>query len=386
MNQHILKLYDSKFESETKQLYFSPGRVNIIGEHTDYSFGLVMPFCIDKGIYAAVGRNKEKKIKLFSENFPMQGIIEIDLTDLEYDRLNNYGDYVLGIIKELNEIGLKLNYGLNICMASNLPVGGGLSSSAALALMTIKIFNDEYNFDIEDLEAVKMAKRVENDFMGVSCGIMDQFVIWYGKTDKAIFLDTLTLDYEMVPLELDDHVMVLINSNTTRKLSESKYNERFKETTIILSELKKFFDVDYLGRIQLEDLDLYLEKLDNPILQKRLKHIVTENDRVKKAKQALISKDMAALGKLITKSHVSLRDDYQVSTSVVDEIVETALKSGALGSRMIGGGFGGSTLNLVAKTDFEGFINKFRLLYQPHHEDGFIYSIVMAKDGIKKID
>ena len=386
MNKHILKLYETKFEVEANRVYFSPGRVNIIGEHTDYTFGLVMPFCIDKGIYAAVGRNDEMKIKVFSENFPLQGIIEIDLNDLDFKRLNNYGDYILGVIKEFEKQGKTLDYGLNICMASNLPVGGGLSSSAALALLNIKVFSDEYGYDISGIEAVKLAKRVENDFLGVNCGIMDQFVIWHGKSNKAIFLDTLTLDYELLPLELNDHVMVLINSNTTRKLSESKYNERFKETEIILKELKKHFDIEYLGKIALEDLDIYLEKLDNQTLKKRLSHIVSENDRVKKAKAALLANDIKELGKLLVESHISLRDDYQVSTSVVDEIVETALKSGALGSRMIGGGFGGSPLNLVLTADFEGFINKFRLLYQPRHEEGFLYSVVVAKDGIKRID
>jgi galactokinase len=386
MNKHILKLYETKFEVEANRVYFSPGRVNIIGEHTDYTFGLVMPFCIDKGIYAAVGRNDDMMIRVFSENFPLQGIVEIDLNDLDYKRLNNYGDYVLGVIKEFEKQGKTLDYGLNICMASNLPVGGGLSSSAALALLNIKVFSDEYGYDICGIEAVKLAKRVENDFLGVNCGIMDQFVIWHGKSNKAIFLDTLTLDYELLPLELNDHVMVLINSNTTRKLSESKYNERFKETEIILKELKKDFDLECLGRVALEDLDIYLQKLDNHILKKRLRHIVSENDRVKKAKDALLANDIKELGNLISESHRSLRDDYQVSTSVVDEIVETALKSGALGSRMIGGGFGGSTLNLVLKADFEGFINKFRLLYQPRHEEGFLYSIVVAKDGIKRID
>jgi galactokinase len=386
MNKHILKLYETKFEAEANRIYFSPGRVNIIGEHTDYTFGLVMPFCIDKGIYAAVGRNDDMMIRVFSENFPMQGIIEIDLNDLDFKRLSNYGDYVLGVIKEFEEQGKTLDYGLNICMASNLPVGGGLSSSAALALLNIKVFSDEYGYDISGIEAVKMAKRVENDFLGVNCGIMDQFVIWHGKSDKAIFLDTLTLDYELLPLELDEHVMVLINSNTTRKLSESKYNERFKETEIILKELKKSFEIEYLGRIDLQDLDMYLDKIDNQTLKKRLRHIVSENDRVKRAKEALLANDIKELGNLISESHISLRDDYQVSTSIVDEIVETALKSGALGSRMIGGGFGGSTLNIVLKADLEGFINKFRLLYQPRHEEGFLYSIVVAKDGIKRID
>jgi galactokinase len=386
MNKHILKLYETKFEAEANRIYFSPGRVNIIGEHTDYTLGLVMPFCIDKGIYAAVGRNDDMMIRVFSENFPMQGIIEIDLNDLDFKRLNNYGDYVLGVIKEFEEQGKTLDYGLNICMASNLPVGGGLSSSAALALLNIKVFSDEYGYDISGIEAVKMAKRVENDFLGVNCGIMDQFVIWHGKSDKAIFLDTLTLDYELLPLELDEHVMVLINSNTTRKLSESKYNERFKETEIILKELKKSFEIEYLGRIDLQDLDMYLDKIDNQTLKKRLRHIVSENDRVKRAKEALLANDIKELGNLISESHISLRDDYQVSTSIVDEIVETALKSGALGSRMIGGGFGGSTLNIVLKADLEGFINKFRLLYQPRHEEGFLYSIVVAKDGIKRID
>jgi galactokinase len=386
MNKHIKNLFSEKFGYEADKTYFAPGRVNIIGEHTDYNGGLVMPFCIDKGIYAAVNLNNSKKINVYSENFSINGIVAIDLDDLGFKKLDNYGDYILGIIKEFENLEIKLGYGINICLSSNLPVGGGLSSSAALSELFLKIFNDEYNLKLSMMEIVNLAKAVENNFLGVSCGIMDQFVIMFGKSDNALYLNTKTLEYDLVPLDFSDFNFVLINSNTTRKLVESKYNERQRETSEILSHLQKHFAINYLADIDYKDIDKYTKYVSDKTLKKRLRHVVFENNRVKEAKKALADHDLVKLGNLLTEAHWSVSGDYEASSPLLDELVEMALNSGALGARMIGGGFGGSTLNLVLKQDFGGFIERFKVSFQKRYEKQFLYSVVCAKDGIKQID
>lgn len=386
MNKHIKNLFVEKFGYEADKTYFAPGRVNIIGEHTDYNGGLVLPFCIDKGIYAAVNINNSKVINVYSENFSINGIVEIDLEDLNFEKMSNYGDYILGIIKEFENLEIKLEYGINICLSSNLPVGGGLSSSAALSELFLKIFNDEYNLNLSNMEIVNLAKAVENNFLGVSCGIMDQFVIMFGKNGNALYLDTKNLEYELVPLDFSDYNFVLINSNTTRKLVESKYNERQKETADILSHLQKHFALNYLADINYEEIDEYLKYISDKTLKKRLRHVVFENNRVKEAKNALEEHDLLKLGKLLTEAHWSVSGDYEASSPLLDDLVEMALNSGALGARMIGGGFGGSTINLVLKEDLDGFIERFRHSFQNKFEKQFLYSVVCAKDGITQID
>ena len=386
MNKHINNLFFEKYVSEPKRTYFAPGRVNIIGEHTDYNGGLVMPFCIDKGIYAAINKNTDMEIKLFSENFSIHGIINISLEKTNFDKMGNFGDYLLGAIKELKQRGYVLKHGLNIVLSSNLPVGGGLSSSAALTVLLLKIFDDEYSFKLNNMEIVKIAKAVENNFLGVSSGIMDQFAIVYGMKNNAIYLNTKTMDYEFVPLVLNDCYFILINSSTSRSLKESKYNIRQAETQEVLNLLKNHYQISCLSEIKMDRLEEALLLINDEVLKNRLKHVVTENNRVDLAKRALKNNDMKELGRVLTEAHYSLKNDYEVSTPTLDELVQISLESGALGARMIGGGFGGSTLNLVLKANFEGFIDTFNKTYQKKYEKQFIYSIVYAKDGIKEID
>ena len=386
MNKHVRNLFFEKFHIQPSRLYFAPGRVNIIGEHTDYNGGLVMPFCLDKGIYAAINRNDGNFINIYSENFSIHGVINIDLNELDFKKMDNYGDYLLGVIKELQSMNKVFKSGLNIVLSSNLTVGGGLSSSAALTVLLIKIFNNEFDFKLKDLEIVKIAKSVENNYLGVNCGIMDQFVIMFGKNDRAVYLDTKTLEYELIPLNLEDYNFVLVNSNISRKLKNSKYNERQIETQKALRILQKNFYVEDLSEIPFDMLDKALNLLKDENLRKRVKHVITENERVKEVKKILLANQIEKLGPILTEAHYSLKDDYEVSSEVIDELVEMALKSGALGSRMIGGGFGGSTLNIVLKANLDGFIREFQELYQNRYEKAFVYSIVYAKDGIKQID
>jgi len=386
MINHVRSLFKEKFNQESGKVYFSPGRVNIIGGHTDYNGGYVLPFCIDKGIFCAVRRNNQKNIQVFSENFSINGTIKIDLENISYKKANNYSDYILGVTKELDKNGLKLEYGFNIALSSNLPVGGGLSSSAALSLLFLMIFNDEFKFNLNKLDLVKMAKNVENEFIGVNCGIMDQFVIMFGSKNYALFLNTKTLEYENIFMEMKDHQFVLINSDISRNLVESKYNERQKETREILKILKQHNSLDYLCDINVVDIDEYLSQINDLTLKKRLIHVVMENNRVKQAKSAILASDFEILGKLLTAAHLSAKNNYEVSSTVLDEMVEMALSSNALGAKMIGGGFGGSILVLVRKTDIESFIENYGNLFYKKYNKHFIYSLINAKDGVKQID
>jgi galactokinase len=386
MIKHIKRLFLEKYGYEAQDTYFAPGRVNIIGEHTDYNGGLVMPFCIDKGIYAAIKTRQDKLINIFSENFSIQGMIQVDLAELPETMLNNYGDYLVGVIKVLFKHNYDLHQGLDIAISSTLPVGGGLSSSAALTVLLLKVFSDKLKLNLAQLEIVKLAKAVENNYLGVKCGIMDQFVIVFSKRDKALFLNTKTLDFELIPLNLKEYSFVLINSDTSRKLADSKYNQRQTETLQALKILQNFYDIEDLSEITSDFLDEALGKIDDDVLKKRVRHVVTENERVRKAKDSLLKNHLHELGDILTEAHYSLKDDYEVSSPVIDDLVEIALKSGASGSRMIGGGFGGSTLNLVLNANLEGFIKEFQTIYQKRYEKPFIYSVVYAKDGIGQID
>ena len=386
MIKHIKRLFLEKFGYEAQDTYFAPGRVNIIGEHTDYNGGLVMPFCIDKGIYAAIKTRQDKLINIFSENFSIQGMIQVDLAELPEAMLNNYGDYLVGVIKVLFKHNYDLHQGLDIAISSTLPVGGGLSSSAALTVLLLKVFSDKLKLNLAQLEIVKLAKAVENNYLGVKCGIMDQFVIVFSKRDKALFLNTKTLDFELIPLNLKEYSFVLINSDTSRKLADSKYNQRQTETLQALKILQNFYDIEDLSEITPDFLDEALGKINDDVLKKRVRHVVTENERVKKVKDSLLKNHLHELGDILTEAHYSLKDDYEVSSPLIDDLVEIALKSGASGSRMIGGGFGGSTLNLVLNANLEGFIKEFQTIYQKRYEKPFIYSVVYAKDGIGQID
>lgn len=386
MINHIKNVFKEKFMVKANKVYFSPGRVNIIGGHTDYNGGNVLPFCVDKGLFAAVSIRDDSKFKIFSENFNLEGIVSIDLATSKFERKDRYFDYLLGVIKELEMMDLNLDHGLNICLSSNLPVGGGLSSSAALCMLLLEIINDEFEFGLDCLTRVKLARKVENDFIGVNCGIMDQFVIGFGKKDKAVFLNAKTLDYEYVDLVLDDYSLVLINSQISRTLKTSKYNDRQKETSDALKILQKTYKIDYLCDLNVKDLEQILSLLSDQTLKKRVKHVITESNRVEIAKTALNNHDYQLLGKLLTEAHQSAKDDYEISAPVLDKMVDLALENNALGAKMIGGGFGGSILVLVSNYEITEFIENYQKSFTKEFGKKFIYNIVNAGTGVKLID
>ncbi|CAM4173533.1 galactokinase [Bacillus paramycoides] len=342
---------------ETTQ-YFSPGRINLIGEHTDYNGGYVFPASITYGTYGVARRREDDRVLVYSTNFEELGVISFTLNELDYDKNANWANYVKGVILTLKEAGHKIDRGFELLVEGTIPNGAGLSSSASLELLVGVVLEDLFNLDVTRLELVKMGKKVENEFIGVNSGIMDQFAIGFGEKDKAILLDTNTLEHEMVPVVLDDYVIVIMNTNKRRELVDSKYNERRAECEEALARLQTKLEIHALGELSETEFDANQDLIGDEILIKRAKHAVYENERTKKAQAALTAGDLEEFGKLLNASHTSLRDDYEVTGLELDTLVATAQKQeGVLGSRMTGAGFGGCAIALVKESETHTFKN-----------------------------
>ncbi|TXR75044.1 galactokinase [Bacillus sp. BF9-10] len=353
-----LKFAEIFGNQETTQ-YFSPGRINLIGEHTDYNGGYVFPASITYGTYGVARRREDERVLVYSTNFEKLGVIEFTVKELNYDKNDNWANYVKGVLLTLKEAGHKIDSGFELLVEGTIPNGAGLSSSASLELLVGVILEDLFKLDVTRLELVKMGKTVENDFIGVNSGIMDQFAIGFGQKDKAILLDTNTLEYEMVPVVLNDYAIVIMNTNKRRELADSKYNERRAECEEALACLQTKLEIKALGELSKAEFDANQNLIGDDILIKRAKHAVYENERTKKAKEALTANDLEEFGKLLNASHASLRDDYEVTGLELDTLVAAAQKQeGVLGARMTGAGFGGCAIALVKESEIHAFKNK----------------------------
>lgn len=353
-----LKFAEIFGNQETTQ-YFSPGRINLIGEHTDYNGGYVFPASITYGTYGVARRREDDRVLVYSTNFEKLGVIEFTVKELNYDKNDNWANYVKGVLLTLKEAGHKIDSGFELLVEGTIPNGAGLSSSASLELLVGVVLEDLFKLDVTRLELVKMGKTVENEFIGVNSGIMDQFAIGFGQEEKAILLDTNTLEYEMVPVVLNDYAIVIMNTNKRRELADSKYNERRAECEEALACLQTKLEIKALGELSKAEFDVNQILIEDEILIKRAKHAVYENERTKKAKEALIVNDLEEFGKLLNASHASLRDDYEVTGLELDTLVAAAQKQeGVLGARMTGAGFGGCAIALVKESEIHAFKNK----------------------------
>ncbi len=330
------------------RVYFAPGRVNLIGEHTDYNGGHVFPCALTIGTYAVARQRRDRRLRLFSSNFRDLGIIESDLDDLKPYPEADWTNYVKGIIWAFKEKGMEVDKGMDLMLYGNIPNGSGLSSSASVEVLTGFILRDLFGFDVTNLDLALIGQFSENKFNGVNCGIMDQFAIAMGKKEQAMFLDTATLDYKYAPVKLAGMKIVISCSNKKRGLADSKYNERRSECEKALEELKKKVDIETLGDLTPEEFDKISDTLKDEVIRKRAKHAVYENARTVSAVEALNANDITRFGQLMNESHVSLRDDYEVTGIELDTLVEEAWKvEGVVGSRMTGAGFGGCTVSIV---------------------------------------
>lgn len=337
--------------------YFAPGRVNLIGEHTDYNGGHVFPCALTIGTYAIVRKNTNRNLRLYSANFEELGVITVSLDDLSYAKEDDWANYPKGVVWAFAEKGMKIDAGLDILYFGNIPNSSGLSSSASIEVVTGYILSQTFGFNTSLVDISLISQFAENKFIGVNCGIMDQFAIAMGKKDHAIFLDTSNLEYEYAPIQLEGAKIVIACSNKKRGLGDSKYNERRTECETALEELKQVVAIQALGDLSEEQFEQYKDAIKDEVRRKRAKHAVYENQRTIRAVDALKANDIETFGKLMNDSHVSLRDDYEVTGIELDTLVETAWRQeGVIGSRMTGAGFGGCTVSIVKEEAIDTFI------------------------------
>ena len=366
MKDIILKKFGEVYgTTEGARAFFAPGRVNLIGEHTDYNGGHVFPCALTIGTYAVARKRNDRKLRFFSMNFEHLGIIESSLDELKPMKEAGWTNYPKGVMWAFGERGMHLDCGLDILLNGNIPNGSGLSSSASVEVVTGFILKSLYGFDVSNQDLALIGQFSENNFNGVNCGIMDQFAIAMGKKDNAIFLDTATLEYEYAPVKLQGAKIVISCSNKKRGLGSSKYNERRSECEMALSEIQSVMGIETLGDLTEEQFESVKMAIKDEDRRKRAKHAVYENQRTIKAVEALKANDIALFGKLMNESHVSLRDDYEVTGEELDTLVEAAWKiDGVIGSRMTGAGFGGCTVSIVKDEAVDRFIDQVGKTYK----------------------
>lgn len=354
LNTKFAEIFGPK---ETTQ-YFSPGRINLIGEHTDYNGGHVFPASITYGTYGVAAPREDKKVLVYSTNFEDIGVITFDVDQLDYDKKDNWANYAKGMVLKLKDAGHEIDHGFELLVEGTIPNGAGLSSSASLELLVGVVLEDLFDLTTDRLELVQTGKKVENEFIGVNSGIMDQFAIGFGDVDQAILLDTNTLKYEMVPIKLDGYAVVIMNTNKRRELADSKYNERRSECEEALARLQKKLDIQALGDLDEATFEANIDLIGDDTLIRRARHAMTENQRTLEAKAELEKGNLEAFGKLLNASHYSLRHDYEVTGIELDTLVDAAqAQDGVLGARMTGAGFGGCAIAVVKEETIPTFKN-----------------------------
>ncbi|WP_270236969.1 galactokinase [Streptococcus anginosus] len=354
--QQLRSNFATIFGAEADHTFFSPGRINLIGEHTDYNGGHVFPAAISLGTYGAARKRDDNLLRFYSANFEDKGIIEVPLENLHFEKEHNWTNYPKGVLHFLQKAGHVIDKGMDVYIFGNIPNGSGLSSSASLELLTGIIAEKLFDLKLERLDLVKIGKQTENEFIGVNSGIMDQFAIGMGADQRAIYLDTNTLEYDLVPLDLKDNVVVIMNTNKRRELADSKYNERRAECEKAVEELKQKLSIATLGELNEWDFDEYSYLIQDENRLKRARHAVLENQRTLQAQAALQAGNLEKFGRLMNASHVSLEHDYEVTGLELDTLAHTAWEQeGVLGARMTGAGFGGCAIALVRKDAVEAF-------------------------------
>jgi len=380
----FVKMYGGK-ESDVN-VYSSPARINIIGEHIDYNGGKVFPAAINRYLYVAIRKRDDSKIIYNDVRF--EGRFEFDVKDnFVYDKKNDYANYLNGIITQLKERGCLFPCGFEILMASNIPAGGGISSSSALECGFAYAVSETFGFGIDRIEIAKLGQMSEHRFMGVNCGIMDQFIIANGKKNFAMMLDCASLEYEYAPLELGVYRFVVMNTNKVRKLADSKYNERRSQCEQALKILQdRGVGIKALCDLSPSKWEDVKDFVSDPILEKRAKHCVYENQRVLDCVSALKKGDLIALGKILNEGHASLKNDYEVTGIELDTLAETAQKQdGCLGARMTGAGFGGCAIALVHKDNLDSFIENVQKTYKAIVGYEASFFACESGDGVTKI-
>ena len=383
MKEKLIATFKEKFgDGGDIRSYFAPGRVNLIGEHTDYNGGHVFPCALTIGTYFIARQREDRVLRFYSTNFESLGIIESSLDNLVWSKEADWTNYPMGVMWAFGEKGYKITNGFDILLCGNIPNGSGLSSSASVEVGTGVLLRDMYGFDVSMIDIALIGQYSENNFNKVNCGIMDQFAIAMGKKDHAIFLDTADLSYEYAPIVLKAAKIVIACSNKKRGLGDSKYNERRAECEEALAELQTVVDIKSLGELDEAQFEQYRSAIKSEVRQRRAKHAVYENQRTIKAVAALKAGDIEEFGKLMIASHDSLRDDYEVTGKELDTLVASALKQdGVIGSRMTGAGFGGCTVSIVKNDNIDAFIENVGKEYKDTIGYAADFYVVEVGDG-----
>lgn len=387
MKEKVLKKFEELYgDADGAGVYFAPGRVNMIGEHTDYNGGHVFPCALTIGTYAAVKKRADRKLRFYSMNFEKMGVMESSLDDLKPSDAAGWTNYPKGVMWAFAERGMKMDCGLDIVLYGDIPGGSGLSSSASLEVLTGFYLRDLFGFDVTNVDLALIGQYSENNFNGMNCGIMDQFASAMGKKDNAIFLDTADLSYQYAPLVLEGAKIIVTNSNVKHSLVNSGYNTRRKESEQALADLQKVIKIETLGDLTEEEFEANKSAIADAVCAKRAKHAVYENRRTIRAVEALKNNDLKAFGELMNASHVSLRDDYEVSCDEIDVLAEEAWKvDGVIGSRITGGGFGGCTVSIVKDEAVESFKEKVGAAYKERVGKKADFYVVEIGDGPSKL-
>jgi galactokinase len=383
MIEELKQEFINCFAKMPERIFFCPGRVNLIGEHIDYNGGQVLPCAISKGTYLAIGRNTGKRFGFYSMNFPEKAELHLQTS---YSKTGSqWYNFPLGVIDHIMKSGCTVS-GLDMLFFGDLPVGAGLSSSASVEVVTAYALNAIFQLGIETKDMVVFCTKVENEFIGVHCGIMDQFAVAMGKKEKAILLNCDTLAHTYIPFSNKNYSLIIINTNKPRTLVDSKYNERFAECGKALTALKSKLNIQNLCDLDPDTLDANRELISDVILRKRAWHVITENERVKQAVWALQQNNLVQFGQLMYASHQSLKENYEVTGEELDTVVEFCKSfDGCIGARMTGAGFGGCAIALVKKNLAEDFSS--RLISYYAATIGYKPSLFLsgAEDGVREI-
>ena len=364
--------------------YFSPGRVNLIGEHTDYNGGFVFPCALSFGAYLLIRKTDRQTIRFASLNLPFEA--EVPLSELNKPIGKEWVNYCIGVFAQFLKRGIKFEQGADILIFGDVPNGAGLSSSAALEMVTAMAINETYEIGLPRLDLIKMSQKAEHEFAGVMCGIMDQFASGMGKANHAIFLNCDTLDYDLVPVELDGIKIVISNTNSPHKLDSGMYNKRVSECHAAVEAISKYKPIKVLAEVSWDEFKQLEDKIEDEVPRKRARHVISEIARTEQAVQELRNGNIEKFGQLMNGSHDSLRDDYEVTGHELDTMVDEARKiEGVIGSRMTGGGFGGCTVSLVKEEAIDTFISEVGKNYEAKTGLKPKFYVAEIGDGAKRL-
>jgi galactokinase len=383
MKKFIEHKFQEIFERTDGTPYFSPGRVNLIGEYTDFNGGYVFPCGLEFGTYGMIALRDDMIVNVYSEHFSKE-IYTFNLLSYTKDKNASWCDYIKGVIEGIEEKGIVLSKGFDIYLFGNMPAGAGLSSSASLEMLIAYMLNDQLGLKLEKTELALIGQYSENVYVGLKSGIMDQFSVIHAKKDHALLLDTKTLKFDQLPFKLTDYQLMIVNTNKSRGLTESKYNERFNECMTALDVLKPLYQINHLCDLNTKELK-NIEKLLEPNVFKRVRHVVTEQERVMLSAKALKENDMKSFAKYMDQSHESLKNDFEVTGKALDVLVESSRKAGAIGARMTGAGFGGCIVALVGKDQVNQYMDKTEAMYEEVMGYKPTFYQVSAEEGTHRI-